>query len=571
MERFGADAHAFGAVREDRPGWIAADATTSGPASFSVTRLRAAGHEVTASLLLPDPRVAALQALLPLLRPQLADPAARDGILMGLRAGTLTINDAPWDRFAPLPPEAAVSAATFVRLADRLAVRSEAEAQRIAAYINYRHPRTFLDRSLDPTVPAVAARGRSVVVWARTLDESAVELIRAAIARLGIDATFVLPHTPDPAGILASAGTIIEAGASDPATARALLRCGAPIVVGTEIAGALEADGLSAFTPWDYRSISDAIAAGLSGPIVSIAASEPSPVIPLTVREVAPRVSVVVPTLDRFDGLRRALRSIERQRYPNIETIVVNDGGQSPAAALASFDRVTLVERERSGGPSAARNAGIARASGTYVAFVDDDDAMLPAHIERLVNALERSHLAFAYADFALCFVESAANGELAAHGLHVQPANGDREDQLVQNGLGILTTLVRRDVLRPQPFDEELLVCEDYELWLDLATRTPFTRVDAVTALYTVRTDVPSASSYRAELFVRAYERIYERYPVTAPALLARRATVLQQMAAGAATTVPRAPWRVTPSIRLADIDGLDPIIANARKTVAP
>jgi glycosyltransferase involved in cell wall biosynthesis len=82
-------------------------------------------------------------------------------------------------------------------------------------------------------------------------------------------------------------------------------------------------------------------------------------------------VSAVIPTKNRPDSLRRMIDSLRRQDYPNIEIVVVDDGSEPPVAALDPD--ITVVRNETSGGACFARNRGVERARGQYVAFFDDD------------------------------------------------------------------------------------------------------------------------------------------------------------------------------------------------------
>jgi glycosyltransferase involved in cell wall biosynthesis len=105
-----------------------------------------------------------------------------------------------------------------------------------------------------------------------------------------------------------------------------------------------------------------------------------------------PAVSVITPTLDRLDFLRRALDSALAQTYADLEIVVVVDG---PSPELATFvaghpdPRVRLVQRDENGGVAAARNTGIAAARGRYIGFLDDDDIWLPTKLEREVPLLD--------------------------------------------------------------------------------------------------------------------------------------------------------------------------------------
>jgi O-antigen biosynthesis protein len=85
-----------------------------------------------------------------------------------------------------------------------------------------------------------------------------------------------------------------------------------------------------------------------------------------------PRVSVVVCTHNGAQTLPQCLDRVGALRYPDFETIVVDDGSSDASADIARARGAILVETEHRG-LSAARNAGIERASGEIVAFLDDD------------------------------------------------------------------------------------------------------------------------------------------------------------------------------------------------------
>ncbi len=109
----------------------------------------------------------------------------------------------------------------------------------------------------------------------------------------------------------------------------------------------------------------------------------------------APRISVVVPFYNNEDLLGECLQSIAAQTITDLEVIMVDDGSAdgSGAVAQAQVDtdpRFQLV-RIPNGGPGHARNTGVKRARGEYLAFVDADDT-LPSHAyELLLHALESS------------------------------------------------------------------------------------------------------------------------------------------------------------------------------------
>ena len=104
-----------------------------------------------------------------------------------------------------------------------------------------------------------------------------------------------------------------------------------------------------------------------------------------------PVVSVVVPTRDRPELLRRAVTAILSQTYPGpVECLVVFDQSDPdlPWPELPAGRRLVLVRNQRTPGLAGARNSGILAATGELVAFCDDDDEWLPEKLTRQVARL---------------------------------------------------------------------------------------------------------------------------------------------------------------------------------------
>ena len=101
-------------------------------------------------------------------------------------------------------------------------------------------------------------------------------------------------------------------------------------------------------------------------------------------------VSVVIPVYNGERFLRQAIESVRQQTLLPAKVIVVDDGSSDASAAIAeSFSEVQLVRLEH-GGVSIARNAGIARATGDFIALLDADDYWMPRKLElQLAHALQ--------------------------------------------------------------------------------------------------------------------------------------------------------------------------------------
>lgn len=107
-----------------------------------------------------------------------------------------------------------------------------------------------------------------------------------------------------------------------------------------------------------------------------------------------PLVSVVIPTYGRIEHLLRALKSVEKQSYDNIEIIVVDDNSpQSQKGELVKQELANIgysskyIEHEDNKGANEARKTGIISSTGQYIAFLDDDDYWFEDKIFKQVKA----------------------------------------------------------------------------------------------------------------------------------------------------------------------------------------
>lgn len=105
------------------------------------------------------------------------------------------------------------------------------------------------------------------------------------------------------------------------------------------------------------------------------------------------RFTVIITTYNRAGTLPRAVDSVLSQDAADFELIVVDDGSTdgTPAALAEITDPRVIAVRRPNGGLSAARNTGIARASGDWIAFLDDDDMALPGWLSGLSDLVDDS------------------------------------------------------------------------------------------------------------------------------------------------------------------------------------
>jgi glycosyltransferase involved in cell wall biosynthesis len=102
-----------------------------------------------------------------------------------------------------------------------------------------------------------------------------------------------------------------------------------------------------------------------------------------------PLVSVVIPNFNYGDYLEQCLSSVLNQTYPKIEVIVVDDGSTDDSfKILQKYEGLIRVINQTNSGVNAARNAGIRKAKGEYIAFCDSDDFWEKDKIEKQVAKL---------------------------------------------------------------------------------------------------------------------------------------------------------------------------------------
>lgn len=199
-------------------------------------------------------------------------------------------------------------------------------------------------------------------------------------------------------------------------------------------------------------------------------------------------ISAIVTTRNRAALLLRALDSVFCQRGRgdefHLEVIVVDDASTDATPdVMARHPGVRYLRLDTTHGAGRARNAGIAASTGTYLAFLDDDDEWLPDKLSLQVRAAERhpgvglvyGRMVIAHEATRMLYPEAQA------------PSGSVFPRLLLENYCGIpAVPLARRVAIESSGgFDPALQTCEDYDMWLRLSRTTPFLFVPAPVAIY--------------------------------------------------------------------------------------
>lgn len=202
-------------------------------------------------------------------------------------------------------------------------------------------------------------------------------------------------------------------------------------------------------------------------------------------------VSVVVPTFNRAHLICDALDSAAAQSAPILEIIVVDDGSTDGTDAVIDAWRVRHPDirlhyiRQKNAGGNVARNRGIDRAEGAYIAFLDSDDLWLPGKLAAQLAALNAHPESGAvYCGVVESVVET---GEMRPVEDRPWPNGWIHGALLIRDGTAPTSSwLIRRDLLvHVGGFDEALSARQDWDLWIRVAEKTEISVVkEALTEL---------------------------------------------------------------------------------------
>ncbi|MFW6079933.1 MAG: glycosyltransferase, partial [Gemmatimonadota bacterium] len=177
--------------------------------------------------------------------------------------------------------------------------------------------------------------------------------------------------------------------------------------------------------------------------------------------------------------LRFAVDSVLAQSFDDWELIVVDDGSTDATSAYLDSirdPRLRHIRIEHTGLPAKARNEGLARARGEYLAFLDSDDLWQPRKLERQLAALRaRPDARWSYTD--VNFIDAASALLPRDRFAETRPRSGWIVERLLAHETVVACPTVvaeRRLVEEVGGFDESLPMSEDFDLWLRLAVRSP-------------------------------------------------------------------------------------------------
>ncbi|MBU3946603.1 MAG: glycosyltransferase family 2 protein [Proteobacteria bacterium] len=223
-----------------------------------------------------------------------------------------------------------------------------------------------------------------------------------------------------------------------------------------------------------------------------------------------PKVTVIIPTYNRRHIIGKAVESVLAQSEQDLEVIVVDDGSEDDThSIIMSFndDRISYFYKTN-GGAASARNFGLSRAVGKYVAFLDSDDFWPDHYLKTMLTQLQiNSEFGAAYSPITVIHPD----GSKAKSYKRPEGKSGWITVDLFKRGFIWPSAVVfQKSVWENFCFDEALRTSEDSDAFLRLSMRTQFLFVPDVEAFHIISKDSLSAKEGIVCTRLLVLERFY-------------------------------------------------------------
>ena len=216
-----------------------------------------------------------------------------------------------------------------------------------------------------------------------------------------------------------------------------------------------------------------------------------------------PLVSIIMPAYNVENYISNSILSVISQTYSNWELIVVDDGSEDKTAEIIKkyqlLDHRIIYIFQKNSRQSQARNTAISYSSGKYIAFLDADDLWMPEKLSVSIDLLIKDECDLIFTD---CYIfEDNLEGKTSSYttaGVERQTYSGEQGilKFLDKNRIPNLTVVVKRNTLVSAGQFIDILVAEEYEMWIRLLKNgAVFKSIPLPLSLYRIRNNSLTAN----------------------------------------------------------------------------
>jgi glycosyltransferase involved in cell wall biosynthesis len=184
-----------------------------------------------------------------------------------------------------------------------------------------------------------------------------------------------------------------------------------------------------------------------------------------------PDVTVIIPSHNRPDLVRRAIATALAQVGVELEIVVVDDGSVIPVASFVDHPQVRVFRNEQAQGVAHARNRGIAAARGEWIAFLDDDDLWSPSKLRKQLEALHRTGLHWSHTG-TICLNDDLHVRWMGVPGSEISYVEYLRQSNFV--GTPSCVMVQTQFARETGGFDARFSIMADWDMWIRYGDREP-------------------------------------------------------------------------------------------------
>lgn len=195
-------------------------------------------------------------------------------------------------------------------------------------------------------------------------------------------------------------------------------------------------------------------------------------------------VSVVIPYFKDEINIRKSVSSVLKQSYKNIEIIIIDDENSNKSKTiLSSFKskKIKIYRTKKNLGAAGARNLGIKKSKGKFIAFLDSDDIWRKNKLYYQIKIMRKHRVDF-------CFTSYEAIKQNKIIYKVSAPKKINYKELIYSNPICCSSTFIKSEIIKQNKF-RNLLTKEDYELWLRLAKKNYIIfGINKILTIYQVR-----------------------------------------------------------------------------------
>lgn len=208
-------------------------------------------------------------------------------------------------------------------------------------------------------------------------------------------------------------------------------------------------------------------------------------------------ISIVMPVYNSEQFINDTIRSVLAQTYEDWELILIDDastdGSEAVICEYIKYDkRIRYIRLEKNSGAAYARNIGISKARGNYIAFLDSDDLWRPEKLELQYHYMKERNVAFSCTYYQQMDESGKKFGKIMK-----APPKADYRRVLFDNPIGTLTAMYSVERLG-KIYGPLIRKRNDYALWLKLLKQTDYVYcLDEILAYYRIRQNSLSRNKF--------------------------------------------------------------------------